>query len=406
MKKSLLGLFLFVSLTGCYDSSSDGGGELVYPYLNDSNIVYSEVRSGKSDLPYMTKKEIKDAMYNTDAARSAIDNNNNETADNGNGYMQVLGQYTGQFSSSIIGQPKQEVLDLGLARVNFIRQLAGLNNVVVDLDYQNVAQHGAWISAKENKINHNIGVYDTTGFSEDFKKLCSDGVGLSNLYLRPHPSRALDAYMGENGNPRLGHRFYVLSRLLTSIGFGVSNGNEGFGANAMRFNMGKKPVDGIVTLEDRGTDWEITAWPTPGYFPVKTTLFDVNGGSFFHFAINDRYQMEEQTVIVINQYENDTSTTPIKTWKRVVTNVKKNNKGETTSASFIEPSGIDDKASFTFIDARTCIFRLGISFEKNHVFKVEIRGIKVRNSKDIFDITSETKHLRYSINFFDLNDVL
>lgn len=376
------------------------------PYLNAKDLEFVDVRSGQSDLPLMTKKEIKDEMAATEYTQDAA-----AEADQGDDYMKTLATYTQPY---VVGELKDTVLQRGLNRVNLIRKLSGLNNVVLDSEFNKQAQHGAWLMTKENSLDHYLttnGKADTSYMTPEFKELCRMGTELANIYRRPNPTRCVDSFMGENGVPSLGHRWNVIGRHITSVGFGAANapagekGKRQFGFGSMRFNMAAKPVEGITLLENRGTNWEITTWPTPGYFPINTTWFDVNGGKFWHFALNDRYQMDEQTVIVISQHEAKDGPA-IKTWTRGLAEVKRNNNGEVTARTVVEPvADPAEKANVRVTDPRTCIFTLGVNYAKNQIYKVEIRGVQVRNKDNKFDDTSERKHLRYTVEFFSLADV-
>lgn len=421
MKQILLKLILcsilLVSIVGCNDS--DGGG--YYEVYNDvtglskdnkatltfsdyslkgtyDTLPFSPVKSGDNSLKFLSKKEIKDAMTETDWQRYKIDK-----PDIGAGYMFKQPTY---FSPFNVGEPKLDVLNIGLERVNLIRRLAGLNKVVLDEGLYKQAQCGAWLMAREKKQDHAlINKVNTVFMPKEFKDLCASGTMYANIYYRPAPGRAVDTYMGENGNPNLGHRLYILSRIVTKIGLGVGVGNNYSGFNSMRFNMAKQN-DGVAILEDRGTNWDITAWPTPGYFPHNTTWFEVNGNRHWHFAMNDRYQFAKDTEIIITEHTGESGPAE-KTWTRKVSNFVKDDKGQGSKYQFAEYS---DKANIRIIDPRTCIFTLDTEYAPDKLYKVEIRDIQVRHTedgelKDKFSDASQKKTLQYGVLFFDLNSV-
>lgn len=374
-------------------------------------LPFSPQKSGKRDLKFLSKKEIKDAWNNTLDTRVST-----ESADDGAGYMFKQPSYVDPYD---VGEPKRDMLEVGVARTSLVRRLAGMNSVKLNEGFYKEAQAGAWLLARENAgSDHYItDKVDRSGMSKEFENLCRAGTERANLFARPGSQRVLDSFMGENGNPNLGHRFYVLSRITSEVGFGVAPrkapNNKSHGS--MRFNWVKQN-NGIETLTDRGENWDLTAWPTPGYFPINTTWFDVNGGKFWHFAVNDQYQFVKGTIITVKQYNSESDagsgTNPQYTWTGTVTDYTADTKTGVGSEYKITST---DNANFRIIDPRTCIFTLPQENGKHQyaadkVYTVEIKDIlqRTKDEKGIYtNFTGSTtkKTFKYGVCFFDLDKV-
>lgn len=178
------------------------------------------------------------------------------------------------------GEPRKNILDLALARYNFVRRFAGLNGAEFNEKFHIEAQYAAWICAKEFRTRHEISAYTKPdGISDEEWKLVETGLSQC-LNLRPQAANSVDVYMGDNGNGNLAHRKNLLNLYTTQVGFGVSSANligkdknnsanwrTTSGATAFRFNWVKQP-------EYQDFDYDLIAWPPAGYFPAKTALFD------------------------------------------------------------------------------------------------------------------------------------
>lgn len=319
-------------------------------------------KSGDTTWPLLSKAEIKRMMRETDHSNVPASN-----VDTGEDYMEQLPRFTSPYSA---GKPKNAVLELAVARTNFVRRLAGLNEVVHNEDMSRVAQHGAWVSAKDNKIDHNISAYTRpAGVSDEMWNLANDGVRLANLFRRPRAVQSVDVYMSDNGNPTLGHRFGVLSGIVSRVGFGVASSNTGFGATSMRYNFVKQK-DGIVVNDDKPDNWDIVAWPTPGYFPVNTQLFDayVDQARWSIRFNQKKYKIESDTRVAVTRTGSVTET-----W------------------SF----GAPNNADLRLIGGDTYIFyKGGAKYADGDVFTVRINNIR--------DVQSNKKiNLLYKVQFFD-----
>lgn len=180
--------------------------------------------------------------------------------------------------------------------------------------------------------------------------------------------------MADNGNATLGHRFLVLSGILSRVGFGICSANEGFGATAMHINMAKQN-DGIVVNDDKPENWDIISWPTPGYFPAGTSLFDNNVD-------------QKRWSIRFNQNKYDISTVT----KVVVTRTGSVNE----TYEFTTPNNAD----FRKIGGDTYIFyKAGATYKDGDLVKVQIQNVtdKKNNNAKI--------NLEYGVEFFDLTKI-
>ena len=234
-------------------------------------------------------------------------------------------------------------------------------------------------------------------------KTADDGVRLSNLYRRPRGSHSVDIYMAENGNGGLGHRNYCLS-ILKKAGFGVSSGNEGFGATAMRFNM-------VQNKADRNFDWDIVSWPTPGYFPAETALFDQNVDQMRWSVVfnSDKYQVLKNTD---NEFGKKTNVIVTRTrngledriWDFEIITANNSNKNhnieqdEATGAiSYGDP--VIFYLNYGNADAKTGnISKVKQKFETGDVYTV-----RFENLKDV--AKNKLTNLEYGVEFFTLDSV-
>ncbi len=267
----MLVAFCFIGCENTMNSDTPGGG-----------VDNFGVKSGNKTLPFLSKEEIK-ALYDSTNPAQLEEIVFKGTLASGN--KQVYGEQNmlqlPNFEKPYFpGEPRKDILDLALARYNFVRRFAGLNGAVYNEQYNREAQYAAWICAKEFRTRHEISAYTKPdGISDEEWKLVETGLSQC-LYLRPHAANSVDIYMGDNKNGNLAHRKNLLNLYTTQVGFGVSsanligkdkndpaNWNKASGATAFRFNWNKQP-------EYKDFDYDLIAWPPAGYFPAKTALFD------------------------------------------------------------------------------------------------------------------------------------
>lgn len=226
-------------------------------------------KSGDLTLPFLSKKAIKVALEDTESTKVS------GHGDSGEGYMYKKPIFSGDY---FIGEPKADVIELALQRANVIRRLAGIKPLILDAETSKMAQHAAWVMAKDNTSGHDIDRFKKESISDTMWNTIKEALTWSALVLRPRGAGGVDMFMGDNQNPGLGHRVVVLDTVHTrKVGFGVASKNSGFGATTMMINQetGGTVADNIYH-NGSSSYWYMVAWPPAGYFPADTLLFDVN----------------------------------------------------------------------------------------------------------------------------------
>lgn len=148
---------------------------------------------------------------------------------------------------------KQAVLD----RVNWFRALAGVSpTVTLDRQKSELAQAAALVMAANYALSHDI----DEGW-RCFSEAAAEGASNSNLFLGVAGADSIDGYVEDPGasNIDVGHRRWVLSRGLSSIGTG-----DTYNSNAL-FVIGENAeFDGVTRRSDG-----VVSWPPEGYVPVE-----------------------------------------------------------------------------------------------------------------------------------------
>lgn len=102
-----------------------------------------------------------------------------------------------------------------LARINYFRNLAGLNNVAFDPSLESRCQQAALMMAANNQLNHtpppSWQCYTAEGAA---------AAGNSNLALGAHSASAISLYMSDNGVWSVGHRRWILYSRALVFGHG------------------------------------------------------------------------------------------------------------------------------------------------------------------------------------------
>ena len=150
-----------------------------------------------------------------------------------------------------------------LRQVNLFRWMAGLPAVTEDAEHTAKNQQCALMMHANGTLSHSPDPSWTCYTAEG-----SEGAGSSNIATAPGVA-AVDMYIGDMGNDTtLGHRRWILSNSLASVGLGSTNA-----------------YSCLWVLAGGGTataPW--TAWPPPGPFPIEAMTMgwaslDVTGWS-------------------------------------------------------------------------------------------------------------------------------
>ncbi len=199
-------------------------------------------------------------------------------------------KFTGDVDSCDAGTTSQAYRDSVVQRVNWYRQMAGLETVSEQARYSTGAQQAALMMAAADRLSHDP--------SSDWPCYTANGAtaaGASNIGRHSTGVGAIGAYMGDGGgnNKKVGHRRWILYPQLRKIGIGnvphVLFGQTG--ANALYViddNVGGTRPD---VREQRG----LVAWPPPGYVPAETVWgrwsFSLPDADFSNatVTVTDRY---------------------------------------------------------------------------------------------------------------------
>jgi hypothetical protein len=156
--------------------------------------------------------------------------------------------WNGSTASCDPGSLSPEAIDTALGYVNLLRDMAGLAPVETSEENNRLAQGCALLMAAGGTITHTPP--DTW---DCWTKERSDTAGASSVSSGPALA-SIDGYMVDPGNPTtIGHRRWILSNMLESIGFG-SAGNFSCQYQPARWGGAG------------GAAW--TAWPPPGQIPI------------------------------------------------------------------------------------------------------------------------------------------
>lgn len=371
----------FVSCDNVNSSSSSnapGGG------------VNFGTKSGNKTLPFLTKEEIKARFDETNPAKleSLATKGSLQTLQKtgwGEQNMKNLPSFENPYSA---GELRDDIMELALARYNFIRRFAGLNEAVYDEQFRKEAQWGAWVCAMYNKTDgsHSITAYkQPEGLSDEIWKLVETGISQC-MYLRPHAANSVDIYMADNGNGNLGHRKNLLNLYTSKVGFGVASANlvgkdrndqnvtfYTYGATAFRFNWNKQD-------DYKDFEYDMVSWPPAGYFPAKTALFDsgVDKARWSIYFDGNKYALQTKADA------NGVKTNVIVT-KKVGNTVEK-------TWNFAE------KASNIAYGSTTIFYLDGETFTDGSVYTVRFENLVDKKNGGFTD-------LEYAVEFFDMSKV-
>ena len=170
--------------------------------------------------------------------------------------------FTGNVAECDAGTTSQAFRDSVVRRVNWYRQMAGLDTVTEDPSRSAAAQRKALIMSAEGKLSHHPPP-DWVCYTQDVP-----GRGGENLGLGSAGVFAVNRYMQDSGanNLAVGHRRQILSPFVEEIGTGniYPEARRYRTANAMHFGYDYSTV--ATVREQRG----FVAWPPAGYVPAET----------------------------------------------------------------------------------------------------------------------------------------
>lgn len=176
--------------------------------------------------------------------------------------------WTGDTGTCVAGTTNQAWRDASLARLNFYRELCGLDNVTEDSTMSVSTQAGALMITANNFLTHN---FESTA-------LCFTTEGdlsnqQSNIFIGSQGSAAIDGFIDDFGdnNAVVGHRRWKLYPHLEFVGMGDTGEttDPAIGNNVMV--LGQNRANGQTSLQSARTRTEpaFVAWPNAGYVPAS-----------------------------------------------------------------------------------------------------------------------------------------
>ena len=192
-------------------------------------------------------------------------------------------RFTGDIDACDAGTTNQAFRDSLVQRINWYRQMAGLDTVTERAGYSAAAQQAALMMVAEGRLSHypssDWACYTTSGAEAALR---------SNLALSHVGADAIDAYMHDDGvnNQPVGHRRWILYPRLQEIGTGDVRLSDDKFADSYYDQVG----NALYVVGDEASNPDIreprgfVAWPPRGYVPAQATWsrwhFQLEGGDF------------------------------------------------------------------------------------------------------------------------------
>ncbi len=266
------------------------------------------------------------------------------------------------------GQLSQQLIDEGIAWVNFYRWLAGLpDDVAEDPVFRVRTQKGAHVLVMLDILNDPVpsphdpplptgasvwyesdiygGPRNTGANTGGWLSCASSNVfwGWGTAYT---PVQTVDGYMDDYGNDTtLGHRRWILYPRFTKTAFGTVWGSGVWASN-------------MYVLERPGftaptPDFDFVAYPSPGFYPVQCFT---GPSALWSFSANSaKYDLDTNTFATVvrqSDLQSITVTTQIKTAGYGITPTISFNPGESTKDETYSVTihGVWDKTGLARID--------------------------------------------------------
>ena len=171
-----------------------------------------------------------------------------------------------------LGEVAEGAQENAIRRANLYRWLAGLEPLQFAPDLFDAVQACSMIQSAQGDLDHT-----PPPSAPCYTELGATTAAQSNLSLGSGMAGSVDAYVGDQGVPSLGHRRWVLNPPLREAAFGLVGG-----ASCMHvFRSGSAEPTPFV------------AWPTPGYVPLAAAR-----GTWSVAFFEDRGSTEETAVTV------------------------------------------------------------------------------------------------------------
>ena len=318
-------------------------------------------KSGSLDMPKLSKTEIVELL-------------NSAPLDVPDNVFEIEPSCDAPYSP---GKVKSSVLQATTNRVNVMRRLAGVPDVVLDMDLCENAQYGAILASVEfDHYPSQPADMDNEFFNKGYEATSSSNLSIGYNSL----IESVDGWMDDGSSARLGHRRWQINPTLQNIGFGWTVDTEG----------AQIGVEKILDQSGTQCNYDFISWPASGNFPNNTSSFSGYSNTLWSVTLNpSRFQTPNKNDIkVILTRENDKTT-----WTF-------DGKSE-----YLDVSNVDE--SFFDVNTSNCgvpnciIFRpkAFANFSEGNLgyegtYTVKIDGIKTLDGHPVTDFT-------YQVNFFN-----
>lgn len=214
-----------------------------------------ELQSGVAGLPRLTPNEMAsliDPRLFADAT----------------GFYDVPASFASPYSA---GTVQQAHLSSGLARLNALRRLAGLQAVTLDASLTELAQAASYLGAANGEISHFPKMpqgMDSAIYRKGFTGAGSSNLAVSSFIPSCGPlAYCVDQWMNDSdpsGVDRLRHRRWQLNPVMDKTGFGASLSPDTGFLYAAEYS---------VSSAGPRQDYDFISWPASGSFPAGGDVF-------------------------------------------------------------------------------------------------------------------------------------
>ena len=188
------------------------------------------------------------------------------------------------------GALTREALEAALGEVNFVRALAGVGEVSLRDDLNELCQYGAVLLAANGALSHapeQPQDMDDAFYAQGQSAAAQCNLARFNWMESDILRLAVQNFArdeGERNELVLGHRRWLLYPNMQVVGFGLANG------------AGGETYALMYVMDDAAqADYDLICWPGEGYFPAEYLTKD----TFWSVSPNpDRYDLQGSSVVV------------------------------------------------------------------------------------------------------------
>lgn len=182
-----------------------------------------------------------------------------------------------------------EALDRALSAVNFMRWLAGLEELEIDPALCDVAQHGAVLAAANGALSHSPerpDDMDQSFYERGEAAAAACNLALFNWFEGDILQVAVEQFVRDDGEANrmtVGHRRWVLYPGMRYTGFGLAQDAEGRSYAAMY----------VMDASNEEADYDMICWPSAGAFPAELMTAETS----WSVSLNpDRYDLDKSAL--------------------------------------------------------------------------------------------------------------